>query len=315
MLAVVDDQQQPPAGERLGNGVDQRGVALRGDAERGRDGRGHRRGLAHGRELDHPHSVGKLARELGAHLDREPGLADSADTAQGDQPVRSHEVGDFGDQVLATDERVQLLGQVAGRAIDAAKHGKVDAQPLGDDLEDRRSPTEAAEPMLAQRPDRDSVSEHHLSRVGCNHLAAVSKGRQPCRAAHARADVASVALGRLAGVQAHADRERQCCPGEPLLRFDRRARGVARTRERGAEAISDRREHVPVVALDRVAHDAVVHLQCGCHVGGSFLPRPRRVLDVGEQERHRAARQLLRHRRTVFQGEAGFLAERSLSDP
>ena len=48
------------------------------------------------------------------------------------KPVRSHELGDLGHEVLATDERVQLLRQVARRAIDAAKHRELEPQPLGD---------------------------------------------------------------------------------------------------------------------------------------------------------------------------------------
>ncbi len=301
MLAIVDDQQQPPPSERVGDGVDQRGVALRGDAQRGRDGRGHRGRLADRRQLDHPHSVGKLARELGTDLDRQPGLADTADSAQCDQPVRSHQLDDLGDQILAADERVQLLGQVACGAIDASKHRELEPKSVGDHLVHRRPPAQTAEPMFPQRSDRHPVSEQHLGRVGHDHLAPVRKRHQPGRAAHAGTEVAPVALGCLPGVQTHPDRKRDRCLGEQLLRFNRRAHRVACPCKGGAEAITDSREHIPAVPLDRVAKDGVVNLQRGRRLRGSFLPRSRRVLDVGEQERHRAARQFLRHARTVFQ--------------
>ena len=51
-------------------------------------------------QLDHPHAVRKLSGHLGADLERQPGLADAADAGQRDQPVRPHELGDLGDQLL-----------------------------------------------------------------------------------------------------------------------------------------------------------------------------------------------------------------------
>ena len=66
------DEQQPLTGERLGHGVDQRGVALRRDAQRRRDGGGHRVPITDRRELDHPDAVREIAGELGTHLERQP---------------------------------------------------------------------------------------------------------------------------------------------------------------------------------------------------------------------------------------------------
>ena len=48
------------------------------------------------RELDHPHPVGVLVGELGAHLDRQPGLADTADAGQGHQPVAADQLDEVG---------------------------------------------------------------------------------------------------------------------------------------------------------------------------------------------------------------------------
>ena len=104
VLAVVHHQQDLPAGQRLGHGVDERRVALRCDAEdrrdRGRDGRR----VADRRQVHQPHAVGELAGHLGADLEREPGLADPADAAQRDEPARPHRFGHLGNDVLATDE-------------------------------------------------------------------------------------------------------------------------------------------------------------------------------------------------------------------
>ena len=84
--------------------------------EHGRDRGRDRRRVADRRQLDHPHAVGELAGDLGADLERQPGLADPADAGQRDQPVRPHELGDLGDHLLAADERAQLLREVARRS-------------------------------------------------------------------------------------------------------------------------------------------------------------------------------------------------------
>ena len=85
MLAVVHDEQQSLAGQRLCHGVDQRGVALWREPERRRDRCRSRRRIIDRRELDNPYAIGKLGRELGPQLEREPGLADPPGAAEGHQ--------------------------------------------------------------------------------------------------------------------------------------------------------------------------------------------------------------------------------------
>ena len=68
--------------------------------DRGRDGCG----VADRCQLDHPHPVDELSGDLGAHLERQPGLADTTDAGQRHEPVRTDEVGDVGDHLFATDQ-------------------------------------------------------------------------------------------------------------------------------------------------------------------------------------------------------------------
>ncbi len=82
VLAVVDHEQQPSAGDRLGDGVDQLGVTLRSDAQSRRNGGRHRRRVADRSELDEPHTIGKLVGHLGADLESESRLADSTHATQ-----------------------------------------------------------------------------------------------------------------------------------------------------------------------------------------------------------------------------------------
>ena len=248
-------------------------VALRRDAQHGRDRRGDRGRVADRRQLDHPHAVGELAGHLGADLERQPGLADPADAAQRDQPVRPHELGDLGDQLLAADERAQLLREVAREGVDAAEHGELRREPVGDDLVHRHPSAQAAEPVLTQRPQRHAVAQQHLGRVGDEHLTAVRERHQPRRAVHLAAEVVPVAFDRLAGVQTHPDREVDgAVVAQLLLRLDRRGRRVGGSRERGAEAVAAGAEHVAAVAFDRAPHDGVVDPQRVGHVGRALPP-------------------------------------------
>ena len=71
------------------------------------------------------------------------------------------------------------------------------------------------------------------------------------------------------------------------LRLDCGRDRVHSGRERGAEAVAPGGEHVAAMALDRRADDDVVGLHRRGHVRRRRFPESRRVLDVGEQERHR----------------------------
>ena len=58
------------------------------------------------------------------------------------------------DDRLATDQRGQLLREVAREVVDAAEHREVDREPVGDDLVHRHAAVPTAEPVLAERPQR-----------------------------------------------------------------------------------------------------------------------------------------------------------------
>ena len=92
VFAIVDDEEEPASSQRVGHRVDERRTALRRDpqhgGDRGRDGRG----VADRCQLDQPHPVDELAGDLGAHFERQPGLADTADAGQRHEPVRTGEV-------------------------------------------------------------------------------------------------------------------------------------------------------------------------------------------------------------------------------
>ena len=143
------------------------------------------------------------------------------------------------------------------------------------------------------------VAGERRGRLRTHHLPAVRDRHQPRRAIHRRAEVVAV-RARTPHPCAH-----RCAPGPsrrpatapppapPASRPPRPAHrrpGRTPTREPVAAVVND----IPVVPLDRRAHQRVVPFQRRPHRIGHRLPQLRRTLDVREQERH-GPRRRLRH--------------------
>ena len=120
MLAVVQDQQQPPLGQLPGQrdlgrpGLGQRHVEHR------RDRLGHQLGTRQRRQLDHVDAVGIAVDQPGRGLVGEPGLAGAAGAGQGEQPGAAEGLADLGELAPAADEgrllRPQALPDTRWRA-------------------------------------------------------------------------------------------------------------------------------------------------------------------------------------------------------
>ena len=52
----------------------------------------------------HDEEESATAGDLGAHLERQPGLAETADAGRCHEPVRTGEVRDIGDHLFTTDQ-------------------------------------------------------------------------------------------------------------------------------------------------------------------------------------------------------------------
>ena len=106
--------------------------------------------------------------------------------------------------------------------------------------------------MLAEGASATRLRTQRLGGLGHEHLTTVAERHQTRRPVDLGAEVVPVALDRLAGVEPHADGERDGGVGAQLsLRLDGSGGRVGGRGERGAEAVTTRREHVAVVALDR----------------------------------------------------------------
>ena len=158
---------------------------------------------------------------------------------------------------------------------------------------------EAVSPEVDERrPVGQGVDTNRGRAVRDQDLPAVAGVADAGRADDRRADVVLVApLDGLAGVDAHPDPDGQPArPWLPLQRelsIERRRHRVRRPAERAHDAVTLalllRTGARPV--LDRRSKDLVVTGDRHRHVLRPLLPRTRRPLDIGQQERHRARRQ------------------------
>ena len=119
VLAVVQHDQQLPAGQRphgAGHRVD--GIPFR-DSQRLGDACGNKRGIGEGGQLDQPRAVLEAAGGQRRRPQGEPGLAAPAGAGQRHHPGGAQAVQDRGDLGSAADQRAHLRGQ-PGVLLDSA---------------------------------------------------------------------------------------------------------------------------------------------------------------------------------------------------
>jgi hypothetical protein len=136
LLDVVEDEQHPPTGQLLGQSP-QPGLAGVGpDRQRERPGHlvGNERRVVHCGEGHERHAVGEVRRRLSRRADSEPGLAHSARSREGHQPVVLDQPRQLGHLPAATDEARSRHGQVVARRLQAAQRRKAGRQTVDHQL-------------------------------------------------------------------------------------------------------------------------------------------------------------------------------------
>ena len=165
---------------------------------------------------------------------------------------------------------------------------------FGPELEQARWPVEVLEPMPTEVGENDPVDQRR-SRLREEHLAAVRQCRHTGSAVDVDADVSLGGQRRCPGVQSHPDPDRagleRLLPG--LGGGDRAGRG----REGDEERVALRVDLDAVVCGERFPKDAAVLCESlGVRVRPERVQQARRTLDVREEERDGAARELCAHR-------------------
>ena len=276
VLEVVEEEQELSPAKEPGQVV--------GCPDRLRNLGGQELGVREPRERHPEDAVMEPADELGGDLEREPGLSRPSGAGEREEtrPVRELR-NELLELLLAPDERCRDDGEVG--CVERAERGKV---PLAE-LEEAFCADQVLQPVLAEIADGCVGLEERARRLGENDLAAVGGAGDPRGAVDVDADVPLVRNDRLAGVDSHADPDRT-----PLKRAARLGGGRDRfgsSRERDEEGVALCVHLDAAMAYERLA-ECVSVLGEEDGVGRPvLLEQSRGALDVGEEERHRAARQ------------------------
>src|SRR5215210_4512976 len=191
----------------------------------------------------------------------------------------------------------ELIGTTLGpRGLQRRKLGR----PLGQRQLEDAFVLHVLEPRVAEVAHLDAlgeiVSEQHASRLREQDLTAVARGADPGRPDDVHADVAFLADGRLAGVQAHAylhvDAFGPLVRRQGALSVDCSANGFLGPRERVEEGVALSVDLLSAGSLELLAQDpAVIPMDVAVAVAESF-EQPRRALDVREEKGDGAAGEL-----------------------
>ena len=117
VLASVQHQHQPSAGERLRHALRRDYAAAKIEPDRRGNGDGHEAGIGDWRKLGQPHTVGKLRQEPARRGESEPRLADAAGAGQGDEPMRGGKAQDLVENVIPANQLGNRLRQVRRRQL------------------------------------------------------------------------------------------------------------------------------------------------------------------------------------------------------
>ena len=193
-------------------------------------------------EFHEPHAVGELRREFGGDVQCQPRLADAANSRQRDQPMGVHQVGQFFDLGVTTDEAGCLGGKVARDRVDRLQRWEVRPQPGRPHLEDLQRLGEVAKLASTEIDEVDPV-EVLGGRCGEKNLSAVASRHHARRPIQRRVEVVRTLRLDVTGRQTHANGQRQS-----TLRCDRRVHRIGRRRERRANPVAGVLEQRTLVA-------------------------------------------------------------------
>jgi hypothetical protein len=288
-----------PHGE-VGDGVEYRTARLGAQAQRGGDHAGHLVGIADRGEVHEPHAVGVLGAVRGGGLDGEAGLAGARRAGDGHQPAGTDQPGQFGLLGRPADERGRLRRQVVRRLRDRTRAREVPRQSRPDELEKPFPAVEATQPVQAEVEQPGAVDQRagpFGGRRRAQHLAAVRGRRDPGGAVHLGGGVLAAARAGGSGVQAHPDQRAgpgrgPGVAGQRPLRRAARGQGGAGVRERDEHRVAFGEQRGTAGGAQGTPQQPPVFGEQGAVARAQQLRQPGRALDVGEQERHQATRQV-----------------------
>ena len=255
------------------------------DAERRRDRREDEVGVPDRGQRYPVRSVGEGGRDVRGGLQRQACLPGSARSGQGHQPrVRAEDQLRDGRELLdPADESRRRYRQV--RAVERSQGRERRIAKLVDAFRCRQ----ILQPMLPEVSEVVALDERS-SRGRHQHLATVSRRRDPGDAMEVRADVSLVGQDRSSGMDADADPDRSQC--EPSDGFARRRKGAGRARKGKKKGIPLCVDLDPAVARTCLADQpSVVGQRRAVCFLAELQQEPGRPLDVGRDQRDGSRRE------------------------
>jgi hypothetical protein len=167
------------------------------------------------------------------------------------------------------------------------------------DLEHHFGPANVAQPMLTElhdeRPVRQRVAHQLLGHQRHDDLATVRRAHQPSRTVHRRTEIVTIPELSDTGMDPHTDaqrlRNRPWLVQQRQLGIDRSGdRGVGR-REHRVNPVTRPLDELAAMRRDRLTQNRVMARQRLPPRFRLLFSKPRRHLQISEQERHRARRQ------------------------
>jgi hypothetical protein len=276
VLEIVEQQEQPPVADQRWEGRS----ATESAGCRLEDGGS----VADRRERRPPDAVGIRVGGRSGGLQGEARLPGAARTDERQQPdvVARQERCKLAELPLPAEERCCRNRQV--RPVERLQGAELPVAELEQPLGSR----EVLEPMLPQVADVH-VAHERTSRRRDQHLAAVSRRRDPRRPVHVDPDVAL--LGHERRPRVHPDAHPDRPGGEHFLALPCGCDRARRCREGDEERVALRVDLDPVVTGERPAQRVpVLGERVGVPFVAELVKQPSRSLHVGEEERDRARR-------------------------
>ena len=265
LLEIVEHEQQLLLAHE--------GVQIVGGAEHLGDGRLHERRIGDRRERDEPDPVRELVRELGRSLQREPRLPGSTRAGERDERAGAQELRDRHELMLTTHQGVRLHRQV--RLVQRLETRILPFAPLVDPL----GRAQILEPMLPEIAKSAGVDEC-CGRRRDEHLSAVARCCDSCRAVDVRADVALRRQQRRAGVETHPHGQ---CSSTWASRAAASAPGaVGKARKRHRPACRPRRPDWP--RTPHAGHGPMRGQRSRVLLGTQVMQQSGPTLDVSERK-------------------------------
>src|SRR3984893_3714567 len=190
-----------------------------------------------------------LVPQLGGSFEGNPRLANTADPGNRDEPTLGDKTDDVLQLVLTTDKRRELHGKVRRERVERTQRRELTINSVNDQLEPPLGLQKFPQPMLAEIAKADLADELR-GRVRDQHLATMPDRHQSRCPAERGTEIVPGWLLRLAGVDSNPH-PGQTLGGEPDLHVGGNRDRITSASERGREPVTARREHVPVIALDR----------------------------------------------------------------